>query len=116
MSFDPRPYAEGIRIRNEAEALAIRARVALAKDEAQRLAAAIREEDEAVRAVFLFGSLAGGEPTRLGFDIDLALDGGDLYRALDIVEGSDFHVDLVEIRLLPPDLASRIRESGVRLA
>lgn len=116
MSFDPEPYAEGIRKRNQAEAEEIRERAAIAREEARRLAAAIRERDGGVRSVFLFGSLAEGEPRRLGFDIDLAIEGGDLYRALDIALESSFRVDLVDVGLLPADLAMRIRERGIRLS
>jgi predicted nucleotidyltransferase len=115
MSFDPQPYAEGIIRLNEAEAEEIRARASMAREEARALARAIRGGDGEVRSVYLFGSLAEGEPRHLGFDIDLAIDGGDLYRALDIVEGSSFHVDLVDLALVPADLATRIRERGVRL-
>ena len=115
MSFDPSPFVEGIRRANAAEAEKIRERAFLAKEEALRLAAAIHERDSAVRSIFLFGSLAHGQPKRLDFDIDLALEGGDLYRALDITEGSAFRVDLVDLRLLPERSAAQIREQGVRL-
>ena len=116
MNFDPGPYAEGIRRANEEEASAINERAARAEIEARRLAAAISEGDREVRAVYLFGSLAVGGPKRLGFDIDLAIEGGDLYRALDAVDGSSFKVDLVDLRLLPESFAERIRESGLRLS
>jgi len=49
------------------------------------------------------------------FDIDLALDGGDLYKALDITDDSPFKVDLVDLHLLPAQMAARIRELGFRL-
>lgn len=115
MSFDPRPFAEGIRRENAAEEEKIRERAFLAKEEALRLAITIRERDSAIRSVFLFGSLAHGQPRRLDFDIDLALEGGDLYRALDSTEGSAFRVDLVDLSLLPERSAARIREHGLRL-
>jgi predicted nucleotidyltransferase len=115
MSFDPKPYAEGIMRLNAIEEERIREKAILAREEARRLASEIRERDGAVRSVFLFGSLAEGGPRRLDFDIDLALDGGDLYRALDITEESSFPVDLVDLRLVPPELAARIREFGERL-
>lgn len=115
MTFNPLPYAEGIMRLNEAEEEEIRAKAALARAEARRLAEAIRTQDGEVRAVLLFGSLAHGEPARIDFDIDLAVDGGDIYKAMDAVEGSRFRVDLVDLRLLHEDMASRIRGEGIRL-
>jgi predicted nucleotidyltransferase len=116
LTFDPRPYAEGIRRRNEEELEEIRSRASLAREEALRLARAIREADAGVTSVILFGSLAQGEPKRLGFDIDLALEGGDLYRALDIVQESPFRIDLVDLALLGEEMAARIRMDGKRLS
>lgn len=112
MIFEPKSYAEGIRRANEAEELAILERASLARDEARRLAAEIRSGDRTVRAVFLFGSLASEGPRRLDFDIDLAIDGGDLYQALDIVETSSFKVDLVDLAHVSEAIAARIRETG----
>jgi predicted nucleotidyltransferase len=116
MTFDPHPYAEGIRRLNQAEEKEICAKAAKARAEARRLASEIRARDAEVSAVLLFGSLRRGEPRRLDFDIDLALEGGDLYKALDTVEESPFRVDLVDLRLLPEEMAARIRASGERLA
>lgn len=115
MTFDPLPYVEGIMKLNQAEEKDIRIRAGLARDEARRLAESIRTRDGEVESVILFGSLALGEPKRIDFDIDLALEGGDIYKAMDAVEDSLFRVDLVDLRLLPEDMSSRIREVGVRL-
>lgn len=116
MIFDPRPYAAGITRLNEAEARAIRERVILAESEASSLAAAIRSGDAGVRAVYLFGSLARGTPRHLDFDIDLAIEGGDLYRALDLVDDSSFRVDLVDLEKMPEPFAQSVRTTGRRLA
>jgi len=112
MPFDPEPYAAGLRRENEREAAAIRESARRARAEARRLAAEIGAADAAVRAVFLFGSLAAGEPRRLDFDIDLALDGGDVYAAEEIAESCPFEVDVVSLVRLPEETQKRIRESG----
>lgn len=93
--------------------IAERARQAL--EEAKRLALAIRAADQDVLGVILFGSLAEG-PRRIDFDIDLALEGGDLYRALDVVEDSPFDVDLVSLEHLGDHVRARIAAKGIRLA
>ena len=116
MSFDPRPYARHFRALNEAEAKAISARAIEAHKEARRLAALILEADHDVVSVILFGSLAEGMPSRKEFDIDLALDGGDLYKALDITEVSSFDVDVVRLDLLPEHVRARIKTRCVVLA
>jgi predicted nucleotidyltransferase len=113
--FDPTPYAEGLRQRHQAEVAAIRASAELAIAEARRLALAIGAKDPQVRRVVLFGSLAQGGPRRQGFDIDLALDGGDPQAALELVEGCAFDVDLVELGRLPVHLQQRIGECGLVL-
>jgi hypothetical protein len=81
---------------------------ALARDLARR----IKEKDGAVRGVILFGSMAEGVPRNSDFDIDLALDGGDAYRAMDIKDESSYEV---ELRLLPPRVRKRILERGIAL-
>ena len=116
MNFDPRPYAEHYRAMNAAEKKEIRERVVEAHLEARRLAAGILKADPTVVSVILFGSLTEGSPRRKEFDIDLALDGGDLYKALDLTEESTFHVDVVRLDLLPEHLRARIQARGVVLA
>jgi len=116
VKFDPAPYADGLRKLNEIEHRRIRDRVQLAHAEASRLAEAIKAADPQVRAVYLFGSLAEGEPTNLNFDIDLALDGGDVYMAMDIASDSTFDVDLVDLHRLPSHIRDRILQKGEGLA
>lgn len=113
--FDPTPYAEGLKRRHQTEVEAIRALAELALAESRRLALAIAAKDPQVRRVVLFGSLAEGGPRRQGFDIDLALDGGDPQAALELVEGCAFDVDLVELGRLPVHLQQRIRDCGLVL-
>jgi predicted nucleotidyltransferase len=116
MSFDPEPFVRHYREANAREEALIAERAARALDEAKRLAREIRAADQGVRGVILFGSLAEGGPRRIDFDIDLALEGGDLYRALDIVEDSSFDVDLVSLERLHDHVRARILEKGIRLA
>jgi predicted nucleotidyltransferase len=116
MTFDPEPYAAHYREANEAEAARISIRAEAARVEAARVARIISDSDAAVRRVILFGSLAKGMPRSEGFDIDLALDGGDLYRALDAAESSEFDIDLVDLRLVPEHVRARILDEGIVLA
>ena len=116
MSFDPRPIAAHFRARNEAELRQIHKRADAARKEAHRIARRIRQADPEVHAVILFGSLAEEGPRRLDFDIDLALDGGDVYKALDSAEGSPFDVDVVRLDRLPEHVRERIRSRGVFLS
>ncbi|NBB91239.1 MAG: hypothetical protein GVY23_08555 [Spirochaetes bacterium] len=115
MPFDPERYAAGLRRENEREAAAIRESVRRARAETHRLAAEIGAADAGVRVVYLFGSLASGEPRHLNFDIDLSLDGGDVYAAEEITESSPFEVDVVSLARLPEETRTRIRESGEAL-
>jgi predicted nucleotidyltransferase len=116
VSFDAPPFIEHYRALNEAALLAIRERASVALEEARQLALRIRQADPQVRAVILFGSLAEEGPRRLDFDIDLALDGGDVYKALDSTEGSPFEVDVVRLDLMPEHVRERIRARGIVLS
>lgn len=116
MKFDPRPFAEHYRTENEVELRAIRERASAALSEARDLAGRILKDDPGVRAVILFGSLAEEGPRRMEFDIDLALDGGDLSRALETVENSAFDVDVVRLDRLPAHVRDRITTKGIVLA
>lgn len=112
MPFDPEPYARGLRERNARERALIARRASEAREEASRLASEIAARDSDVRAVYLFGSLAAGEPARIGFDIDLALDGGDLYRALEVAERSRFDVDVISIDRVSQEMRDVIESGG----
>ncbi len=116
MSFDPSPYIDYYRTRNERERIRTRRLAEDARKEAARLAAAIATGDRLVRAVFLFGSLAEGEPSHESFDIDLAMVGGDVLRAMALTEASPFRVDLADFERLPLGVRKRILERGVVLA
>lgn len=112
MPFEPEPYAAGLRTANEQERRRTSERARRAFEEATRLANAIAATDSSVQTVFLFGSLATGDPARPDFDIDLALEGGDVYRAERVVEASSFQVDLVSLKRLPGHVQERIRKNG----
>lgn len=115
MSFDPGPYAAHYRAENEEEKRRTRARYEAALEEARNLARRIKAADSSVRRVILFGSMAEGIPRNPNFDIDIALDGGDAYRAMDITDESPYEVDVVELRLLPQHVRERILEKGIAL-
>ena len=112
MPFDPERYARGLRRENEREAAAIDDAAQRARAEARKIAVAVGHADSGVRAVYLFGSLASGEPHHPDLDIDLALDGGDVYAAEEIAASCPFEVDVVSLALLPEETRRRIRERG----
>jgi predicted nucleotidyltransferase len=113
--FDPLPYATNLRRENEAELQRTGLRHELALLEARQIALRIKQASPQTRRVILFGSAATGVPRNPRFDLDLALEGGDLYRALDVVAEASIHVDLVDLTLVPPHLRRRIEETGVDL-
>lgn len=112
MPCDPERYAAGLREANRREEARIAERSRRAREEAVRLARDIADADPSVRAVYLFGSLAADEPRRLGFDIDLAIDGGDVYAAEAVTEHSAFSVDVVSLDRIPPHVRERVEEHG----
>jgi hypothetical protein len=60
--------------------------------------------------------LAEGGPRRKTFSIDIALDGGDLSKALNAVEDWNFRVGIVRLDRVPEHIRARIKERGVVLA
>ena len=116
MKFDPGPYAAHYRAENEEEKRKTLSRYDTALEEARRLARRIKETDSSVRRVILFGSMAEGVPRNPDFDIDIALDGGDAYRAMDVTDESPYEVDVVELALLPAHVRKRILEKGIVLS
>ena len=112
MSFDPKPYAEGIRRLNDLERRRTAERARAALDEATSLSERMAAADRGITRIYLFGSLAGGAPRNPDFDIDLAIEGGDLYRALEVTETSSFEVDLISLERVAEHVRRRILESG----
>jgi predicted nucleotidyltransferase len=113
--FDPEPYAQAIRRRNDEEELRLSGRRSAALAEAHRLAARIRGELPEVERVILFGSVAEDSVRSEDFDIDFAIQGGDVYRVEDIVADSAFDVDVADLARLPEHLKARIAERGIEL-
>lgn len=114
--FDPEKYAKNIRAQNAELRKKIDERLVVAYNEAESLAQKIKENDKEVKAVYLFGSVARKNAFRLDFDIDLALEGGDVYKAMDIVDESDFKVDLVSLALMSPERRELLLLNAIRLA
>lgn len=112
MKFDPTPYAEGIRRLNAKEQREIDKRAGLAVSEAKRVAKLIGDSDVDIACIYLFGSLAEGKPKKLQFDIDLAFQGGNVYRAVEIAEESDFKIDVVQLDRLPKHIRERVKTRG----
>ncbi|MCF7929638.1 MAG: nucleotidyltransferase domain-containing protein [Spirochaetales bacterium] len=112
--FDPTPFIAYHREQNKREQELIEQLVEEAKREARRLAGRLVRE-AGVSGVILFGSLAEGTVYRREFDIDLAIEGGDEYRAVAIAEGCAFPVDVCDYDDLPETLRKRIDIYGIRL-
>ena len=68
-----------------------------------------------MKRVVLFGSLAEGVPRRLDFDIDLAMDGGDIYMAMDVAAASAIRVDLLDMNRVSEHMRARIAAKGIVL-
>lgn len=112
MPFDPERYAAGLRKANESERRRISEKAEEARKEAEALAREIGEQDGEVERVYLFGSLLEAAPGGESFDIDLALDGGDVYQAMDVTEESTFSVDLVDLERLLEHVRARVLKKG----
>lgn len=112
MPFDPERYAAGLRKSNEIERQRLQEKAKEAREEAEALARRIGEQDGEVARVYLFGSLLQDAPGSESFDIDLALDGGDVYKAMDVAETASFSVDVVDLRRLPAHVRCRILRTG----
>lgn len=111
-TFDPKPYAEGWRLRNKEEAERIQSRAGMARREAEDLARRMCSNCS-VERVILFGSLAEKEaPLREDFDIDLAIIGGSWECARDIADESKFSIDLLEYERAPEHIRRRIDTRG----
>ena len=110
--FDPEPFAAGIRRANEREQQRTMRRAVSARVATQELANRIAAEVPGVQRIYLFGSLLNDVPRNPDFDIDLAVDGGDVYAAMAICEASPYAVDVVDMQRVRPDVASRIEQTG----
>ncbi len=115
MPFDPEPFADGLRRMNRNEHRKTTARAKAAREEAKTLAERIGTTVPQVRRVLLFGSLLEETPKNPDFDIDLAVEGGDIYRAMEVCESSPWKVDLVNPLEVAASVAERIRETGTVL-
>jgi predicted nucleotidyltransferase len=95
----------------EAEARIAR-RLAEARREAARIAAAMADTDPRVRRVVLFGSVASGKVRTETFDVDLAVEGGDILSLVQIAEQSDFPVDVVDLSTVSPRFRTVVEKRG----
>ncbi|MFP4210654.1 MAG: hypothetical protein ACOC2V_06535 [Alkalispirochaeta sp.] len=109
--FDPRPFADGLRKRNEEE----RRRTAIRAEEARREASALAARISrlaGIRRIYLFGSLLADIPSNPDFDIDIAIEGGDIYQAMAVCEGSTWRVDVVDVERVTESVSEAIRSTG----
>ena len=113
-TFDAESYAAAWRRRNNREKERIQQRVRVGLTEAKRLAERMAA-DAAVTEAVLFGSLAEGAVRNENFDIDLAIRGGNWFKAREIAEDSPFKVDVIEYDAVPQHIRKRIDAKGVVL-
>lgn len=69
--------------------------------------------DPEVARIILFGSIAQRNPRSPDFDIDLALDEGYPYKAMDLTAESSFRIDLVCLPQLPVSMRRKVESSGI---
>jgi predicted nucleotidyltransferase len=114
--IDIRAAAERINAQNRRENAAIAARKLQADTEGRRLARLLGESDPQVRSVWGFGSVyESGRPYRMDSDIDLAVEGGDHFAQLRLVETSTFPVDLVDLDSSGQTFAALVKERAIEL-
>jgi len=109
--FDPRPFAEGLRKRNEKERRRTAIRAEEARAEARVLAAQISRL-AGIRRIYLFGSLLADLPSNPDFDIDIAIEGGDIHEAMAVCERSPWNVDIVDVERVTESVSAAIRNTG----
>ncbi|MDP3177587.1 MAG: hypothetical protein Q8M76_06760 [Spirochaetaceae bacterium] len=115
-TFDLAEAARRINRENREEAERASARRQEARDEAVRLAAELRAKDPCIKRIWGFGStFEQALPYRLDSDIDLAIEGGDIYTLQTVAEASRIEVDLVDISDRDDYFARRIRSEGAAL-
>ncbi|MFW5995282.1 MAG: nucleotidyltransferase family protein [Spirochaetia bacterium] len=112
MHFNAERYASGLRRANEIERNTTLERAKVAREAAVRLAERIAAADEGVSRIYLFGSLLSHTPSNPDFDIDLAVEGGDILAATGAGEEADFKVDVLALDRLPTHVQERIRREG----
>ena len=110
-----RGIAERIGKANVAHAAALLVKRAEALQEAHRLAYAFAEAEPELRRVRLFGSLLPGRNYRDDSDIDMAVEGGNIFSFIKIAEVSPCSVDVVDLAGLREGMADRVRNEGVVL-
>lgn len=113
--FNPNDYAKNIQALNIEKQAKIDERLNKANEEAVFLAKKMMKNDSSIKAIYLFGSVATGIVNNLDFDIDLAMDGGDEYKAMDIAEISAFKIDIINLDLLSSDKKKLILAHAKRL-
>ena len=111
-SFDFASLVERINEQNREHVVLCAQRKERALAEAHRLAQLLKG-DISVTRVWGFGStFEESRPYHEHSDIDLAIEGGDFYRAVSLVSASEFKVDLVDITNRDDFFAQSIRKLG----
>jgi predicted nucleotidyltransferase len=107
--------ADNVNRENRIAAIRTAERVSEAKEEAARLARSFAEEDPTLRRAVLFGSVAHGRVSGPNFDIDLGIEGGDIFRYIAIAEKSSFTVDVVDLQNVSGEFRRLILSEAVTL-
>lgn len=114
--IDLQAAAERLNGLNRAADAAAAERKREAAAEGLRLARLIGGSDPGVEKVWGFGSVyEEGRPFTMDSDIDLAVEGGELFSLLRLAERSPFKVDLIDIGGRSDGFAALLRSRAVLL-
>jgi predicted nucleotidyltransferase len=114
---DPLIAARRIMLQNDKEAKELELRRCRAQDLGRVLARTMLAAHPDAKRVWGFGSVfETWRNFRMTSDIDLAVEGGDIFALMTLVEDKDFSVDVVDLSSCQPAIAEFIRDQGIVLA
>ncbi len=113
---DVKVVAARIRRLNAAERRRIAARKDRARQKAHEVASHLAQADLAVVTVWGFGStFEADRPYRMDSDVDIAVEGGNLYALMRHADKYEIPVDLVDTQEVSETMAVAIRKRGTVL-
>lgn len=114
--FDIDKLSNRIKAENAAYDAAMKTRLKEARKEGERIAAKIWAEVPGVKRILGFGSVfEEGRSFSEISDIDLAIEGGDYFKAFKMAEDSVFRVDLVDLTGRESAFLKLIKDRGIVL-
>jgi hypothetical protein len=114
---DPSDAARRMRAENAREAEILKSRRERAREIGKDLARKLSEGYPEIGRVWGFGSVfETWRDYRMGSDIDLAVESGDVLALMRVTEDAEFPVDVVDLSDCEPSFADFIRSQGTILA